>query len=273
MTALHPGTDLVRKGSIEELCGHRARALQLYRQSLNTLRAAQSAHRLSCAGEQYIDCDFFKDVYQFARDERFDEAARTAVDRNMWRFFIDATPLGSLMDGEERKAFEASLNKSVPEITLDTVFATMARLAGDGDRIFRRGLVNAFRGFYGGYKSHDGFKIGKRFLVTRLITAPPFHHINHHRIDQVRDLDRCMHVLDGKPAPGYQEGILAAIRTSLHQNTTEASTDYFQVRLFFGNGNAHFYPRRADLVECANRLIAEHYGEALGTGHSARKAA
>lgn len=269
-----PGTDLVRRDSIEELCGHRARALQLYRQALVTLRAAQEAHGRACGGSGYIGNDFLRDMRYSAPDNHFDAAARAAVDRDMWRFFIVGTPLGSLMDGEERKRFEESLRASPPEVTADTVFATMARLAGEAGAIFRRGLVTAFRRFCGDYRSHDGFKIGARFVIPGLVTgAGRFYYLNHYREDSVRDLDRCMHVLDNQPAPDHQQGILAAIRSALAAGNAEAHTEYFRVRIFRGNGNVHFYPLRADLIEKANRLIAEQCGEALGAAHSARRAA
>jgi|GEM_PF-2662357 len=82
-----------------------------------------------------------------------------------------------------------------------------------------------------------------------------------------------MHVLDGKPTPDYQQGVSAAIRSEIAGNKgAEVTTEYFRVRLFYGKGSAHFYPLRTDLVERANRLIAEHYGETLGAGHAARAA-
>lgn len=261
-------TDLVRKDSIEELCGHRARALQLYRQAAEFLEAARAAHGRACGNKEYISNDFLRDMRYGCEPGRFAASAQDCIDRDMWRYFIVGTPLGSLMDAAEKRKFEDSLKgKDVPEVTPDNVFATMARLAGDADAIFRRGLVNAFRGFCGDYRSHDGFKIGKRFIVTNLVCG--WGYLNHYRDDAVRDMDRCMHVLDGKETPDYQQGILAAIRTAIAAKERAASSDYFRVN-WFGNGNAHFYPLRSDLVERANKLIAEHYGETLGAGPDAR---
>lgn len=264
-------TDLVRKDSIEELCGHRARALQLYQQAVDTLRAAQSAHRMACAGKGYVTTEFLRDVHRVSTwDAEMGEMARRAVDLDMWRYFIIGTPLGSLMDAQEKKEFERSLEKDAPEVTPDTVFATMARLAGDAGVILRRGLVNAFQGFSPDFRSHDGFKIGDRFVVRYLITGQGrYRYLNHYIEDRLHDIDRCMHVLDGKPAPDHQQGIRAAIRTGLASQATEATSDYFRVR-WFKNGNAHFYPLRADLVRQANKLIAEHFGEAIGAGPDAR---
>lgn len=269
---LSNSTDLVRKDSIEELCGHRARALQLYSQALECLEAAQKAHKLACGGKEYTSSDFLRDL-RYTHKDSFTANARRGVDQDMWRYFIVGTPLGSLMDTEEKRKFEDSLKHEAPEVTPDTVFATMARLAGDADAIFRRGLVNAFRGFCGDYRSHDGFKIGKRFIINHLITPGNDRHryVSHYRDSQVQDMDRCMHVLDGKPAPEYQEGILAAIRTAIAARESTATGDYFKVN-WFTNGNAHFYPLRADLVERANKLIAQHFGETLGAGPDARAA-
>lgn len=263
--------DLVRKDSIEELCGHRARALELYALALSTLKAAQEAHHRACS-MSVITTDFLRDMrYTDCKDpEGFAKAARACIDRDMWRFFITGTPLGSLMDAEEKRKFEDALKDTPPEATPDTVFATMARLAGDANAIFRRGLVNAFRRFYSDFKSHDGFKIGRRFIIPNLV-QPAWCGFNHYRESEVRDIDRCMHVLDGKQEPEYQQGICAAMRTAMHDHKTEAETEYWRVRMF-ANGNAHFYPLRPDLIEKANRLIAEHYGAALGAGHSARHA-
>lgn len=262
-------TDLVRRDSIEELCGHRARALQLYKQAMDTLDEAKKAHSRACAG-RHIDTQFLRDLHYGRVDEK---SAREAVDRGMWHYLIIGTPLGSLMDAKEKSDFEESLRKDPPEITPDTVFATMSRLAGDAERIFRRGLVEAFRTFCGDYHSHDGFKIGTRFIIQNLVTGSGrFRYLNHWREDKVRDLDRCMHVLDRKPAPEYQQGILAALRTAIQTGIPGVVTgDYFRVRWHAG-GNCHFYPTRPDLVELANKMIADHYGEALGAGPGVRGA-
>lgn len=268
-----PGTDLVRKDSIEELCGHRARAFQLYQQAVDTLKEAGKAHALAVAGG-HTDNQFLRDMH-YGAGPHFADSVRNSVDRDMWRYFIDATPLGSLMDAEERRNFEDSLKKdSVPDITPENVFATLSRLAGDANMIFRRGLVNAFRLFCGDYHSHDGFKIGSRFLITHLVSGGrKWASLNHYQEPKVQDIDRCMHVLDGKPSPTHMQGVLAAIRTGMRAGSDEVKSDYFKVRLYYGNGNAHFYPLRTDLVEKANKLIASHYGEALGAGHAARHAA
>jgi hypothetical protein len=83
----------------------------------------------------------------------------------------------------------------------------------------------------------------------------------------VLDLDRVFHVLDGKVAPDYQQGLGAAIRETMarRDGTMQCESDYFRAR-WFKNRALHLWMKRADLVERANRLIAEHFGETLGAG-------
>ena len=161
-------------------------------------------------------------------------------------------------------------------MTPDTVFATMARLAGDGEKIFRRGLVEVFRHLSRDYQSHDGFKIGDRVVLTGMVTSygAGWYNMNHYREGTLQDLDRCFHVLDGKPAPEYQQGLCAAFRTSLAKKdgNNEFATEYYRVR-WFKNGNAHLWFLRSDLVERANRMIADHFGEALGVRPGTKGAA
>lgn len=270
------GTDLVRRDSIEELVGHRQRALDLYAQMLRTLEAARTAHKLACGGSTYITNDFLRDLQYKETPERFATDVRKGVDRDMWNAFMTNTPLGSLMDKKERQSFTDSLDKDPPEITIDTVFASLSRLAADGGMIFRRGLVEVFRSLSHEFYSHDGFKIGARMVLTGMVSywGGGYMGMNHYREPTLRDMDRCFHVLDGKPAPDHQQGLCAELRTAL-RDTPKADTietPYFRVR-WFKNGNVHLWFLRDDLVEMANKLIAEHFGEVLGAGPSARNAA
>lgn len=286
MQAKPYGTDLVRRDSIEELCGHRERALDCYNRAFALLLDGLDAHRRASPGKSYVTGVSGRpgDLLARPRPEntaRFAAAVQCNIDQDMWRTFITGTPLGSLMDAEEREAFNREVEKNPPEVTPDTVFATMARLAGDAELIFRRGLVNAFGKLCRAYRSHDGFKIGDRVVLPCAVSVYSYGR-NHCSVsfssrweDEVRDVDRVMHVLDGKPAPDYQQGICAAMRDAMHNGRGEplwtAETEYFRAK-WFKNGNVHLWFKRADLVERANKLIAEHYGEALGAGPDAASA-
>ncbi len=267
---MNPQTGIVRKSSIEELCGHRARALALYQQVADTLTAAKQAHARACVGKSTINAPG-TNLLRWEDAESYLKAARENIDRDMWRAFLVNTPLGSLMDVKERKAFEEALHDPA-ECTPETVFATMDRLRAESGLIFRRGLVNAFSTLSRDYRSHDGFKVGPRVVLEYVISAERFGsgpkwwvRLHSGAEERLRDIDRVMHVLDGKHGPEYSQGLCQAMREAMQMEGQrwEVTTPYFRVK-WFRNGNAHLHFLRDDLLLKANRLIAEHYGMAVG---------
>lgn len=262
-------TGIVRKDGIEALCGHRARALELYALAVTNLREARAAHARACVGNSYPSSVPVDKLSPY-RDDDFIREARELVDRDIWKGLLSNSPLGSLMDTEERKLFDESL-KNPPEVTPETVFATMDQLRSQGAFIFRRGLVNAFQNLSRKYKSHDGFKIGDRLILEWIVDVTFYGkrkfwtRLYSQAESRLRDIDRVFHVLDGHPGPDYQQGLCAAIRTAMGATPIEwqVRTPYFHVK-WHKNGNAHFAFLRRDLVTAANRLIAEHYGMAVG---------
>jgi hypothetical protein len=279
-------TGIVRKDSIEELCGHRDAALSLYAQAFELFKAARAAHARACVGYPHISAAV-TDPFRFIRAEdggaRYAGEVRPHLDRDMWRALLVNTKLGSLMDEQERKAFDKGL-ENPPEISAETVFATLSRLAAEGDAIFRRGMVEAFRSLSNDYRSHDGFKIGPRMVVRRVVDVTPFRGDKGKRSLWVRlstsgeqrlqDVDRVLHILDGKAPPERLQGICQAMREAIPNEGMgpgEAETPYMRVR-YFQNGNGHLWILRDDLREKANLLIAEHYGAALGDNTNRRAA-
>jgi len=260
--------DIVRRGSVEQLIGHRDRAIDLYTRAAAMLADAKAAHVLACGGNPYVDTAFLRESqYSLPQGDKMRTTAATAIDRDVWRHIMKATNLGSLMDAEAKKQFEDDLTKNPPACTVDNIRATVEGMLGNADGIFRRGLVNAFRTLSREHKSNDGFKIGKRAIWHSGVTYRDGlgFYLNHYREDEIRDVERCFHVLDNKPTPTHQEGIAATMRTIMRdsKDTNEATTDYMMAR-WHKNGTVHLTFARPDLVTRVNRLIAEHYGAALG---------
>lgn len=278
-------TDLVRKDSIEELIGHRHRALDMYLQGFRMMVAAVEAHRRACVGLSHItglhwEALRFVHMETRQRDEDdFMAKQRAAVDGDMWRALLVNTNLGALMDKQERDAFEKGLTNP-PEITAETVLATFQRLAGDAQTIFRRGLAEAFRYLSPNHKSNDGFQIGERMVVRRVVTVTPINggkpwvRTDTWGEQLLRDVDRCLHVLSGRPPPGNMQGITQAVYEAVRADRWDAETDLLRVK-WFKNGNGHLWIKSADLRRDVNHQLALHYGDALGSaqGNTRRNAA
>lgn len=255
-------TELVRRETVEELCAKRLEALDMYQQGLELLKKAELMHAKAAPGVQTHGCpnQIFV-TYTESQDWR--EKMRKEVDRDLWRHLMKASQIWSLMDATERKKFDRELDDNPPPATPDTIAATLARLVGDAGAMFNRGLVKAFQELSRDYRSNDGFKIGKR-VVMEFVFSPVFDSFSSRAEEELRDVDRVMHVLDGKPAPEYQEGLTAAMRMAfrVRPRVREVTTPYWRCK-WFKNGNAHLYPLRQDLIDKANRIIAEHFGMTL----------
>src|SRR3990167_7614333 len=168
-------------------------------------------------------------------------------------YLIDRTGMSDLMDKTAKDALYESLCGAVPEVTGENVYATLSTLARDRGLIFRRGLAVAFSGLDRRFKSHDGFKIGARVVLTHLFDA--FGHWNWHSCtwDTLADIERVFAVLDGaRPSLGTLRAAIDRDRGhgfSPRQSVTEST--YFRVRTF-KNGNAHLWSTDDALVDRVN---------------------
>ncbi len=269
---------LIRRATVDELAAHRGTALRLYAEGLDTLQRARKAHALAAPRSHITDWpDDMGRRLRWDGPEKIVTELTASVDRDMWRYLIDATSLGSMMDREERQRFEVSLRDAPPEATPESMLATVERLTSEAGTIFIRGLVNAFARFCRDYKSNDGFKIGERVVVEGGVTWDIHFgkfRLNYYKEPDLMDLDRVVRVLHGQPAPTYEVGLCASLRTAFEtfvtaggrKPVTTLETDHWRAR-WFKKGTLHLAIRDDDVRRRANRMIAEHYGEALPEGH------
>jgi len=170
------------------------------------------------------------------------------------------------MDATAKEAFELQLQgDDVPEVSEDTVRATFASLFEDADTIFKRGIAMAFSKLDRRFKSHDGFKLGARVVITRAFDTTFGSTTYGHSWDTIGDIERAFAVLDGV-APNSR-ALERAVDESRKgggygPKQSVAETRFFRLK-GFQNGNAHLWFTRDDLVEKVNRLLSEYYGAVL----------
>lgn len=263
-------TALIRKATIEELAGHRQRALELYSAAMDLIARANEAHNK--AAPSYSFGAMFKlrgDASRSYENCTLEEITRD-IDRRMWRSIMQATNLLGLMDAKERKEFEDQVDKNPPPATPENMAATCARLMDDADSIFRRGLVNAFARLCRDYKSNDGFKVGPKTVIAYAFSVYKYGNrceIGYFNKDaEIADIDRAVHVLDGKlyerDSPTSLVQQLRNAKVDRTFSGFEAVTPYWKARAYL-NGNLHLSFRDEDLRNRVNSMIAEHYGAAL----------
>ena len=127
------GFDLIPKASIEELvrCADLAKAK--YAEARACLLEARGLHAKACVGGRASSDSKILD-YELGRSERgerFDEAVTDMINRDLWRSLIVNTPMFSLMDLDERKKFDKSLEGKPPAVTVEAIWLNVQRLIDD----------------------------------------------------------------------------------------------------------------------------------------------
>lgn len=252
-------TEIVRRASIEEIIGHRNRAIQMFDQGLDALNEAGRALARTSSQSSY-SCS------AIPREMMDQKAWRANVDRTVWNYLLYSTGLEKLMDHKAREEFRQQLEKDPPEATVDNCLATMTSLMSSADDIFRRGIATVFSKLDRRFRTHDGFKIGSKIILSNAIsTIGTWNH--YRRADElIRDVERTFCIIDKKPVPDYAGSFVYKVNGAMKWDAIACvvENDYFKARVF-QNCNLHLWFKRDDLVEQVNKLLAEHYGAALGS--------
>lgn len=194
------------------------------------------------------------------------EAFRRHLDASTWLRLLTVSGLRSLMDRTAVEQLHAELATTVPPVSEDNVRATLFGMADDAPTIFRRGLARVFIELDRRFRSHDGFKLGSRIVLTRLFDEHGYWNVHGRGREAIHDVERVFAVLDGQRS--NYEALVYAIdesRQGYGPRQGRCEGTYFRINTF-KNGNAHLWFTRDDLVERANLELAAYYGEVLPDG-------
>lgn len=190
-----------------------------------------------------------------------DRTIRLGIDSAAWQYLMSQSGLRSLMDATARETWDKAVSAGdVPEFTDANVRSTFRMLHDSRGDMFERGVVACFKALAWCYKTNLPQKFGKRIVVTHLNSSYSRKH------NEMDDLLRVMHVLDGKPEPDHRGGFGSMLRAAgldgYSAKAGECANEYLSVRTF-KNGNGHITFKRLDLIDKMNLIIAKHYPGAL----------
>jgi len=278
------------------------RAMELYEEAYASLEEAQS--KCAAAGilgrtshptialhtdRNVAEVKAFHNSIALPDREDYLRTARKLEEHATWRYVLERMGIGRFLDAEEKDKLRKQqdyiperpknsrqiidkdeMARGMPPLTVENIIATLEGLASQSDEMWKRGIANAFSKLDRRFKSHDGWKIGSRIIITRLVSETGFIHHGWTR-NTLLDIERVFLVLDGKEPREEYGGIFSEIsKRSYDAHQSEHEGDYFKVRIF-KNGNAHLWFSRKDLVTKVNKLLAEYYGEVLGDDHTEHK--
>ncbi|MDQ0422315.1 hypothetical protein J2045_003363 [Peteryoungia aggregata LMG 23059] len=291
---------IVTRQTVEQICAFRDQAIKQFSNAFEKIEEAsdaiRQAHKLwegAAPGKPGYYSNLNQEVESFSNAVSLPDrdiylrTAKRLIDVTVWTHVIQHTGIENLMDKEakdqlrsqmryvpERRGRDGEIinqdeiDRMLPEVTPENVYATLERFQADAEMIFRRGIVNVFSKLDRRFRSHDGFKVGSRMILDYLCNSDGYFSTTSDRADRLSDVERAFRVLEGNADHAGFYGIANKIyreRRNFERARSEHENAYFKVRIFM-NGNAHLWFTRKDLVERINKILAEHYGETLGDG-------
>lgn len=271
-------TGLIERNVVVELCAHRDQALKtmgdalaLMQQGLDVANEAvkQAEMAYGCATFTLDDKSKrgeYERIFERLNVQGSTEAFRQQVDARTWMNLLSRTGMESMMDRTAKDELRQSLLGNVPEVTEDNVYATLEKLRESAREIFLRGIARAFIELDRRFKSHDGFKLGDRIILTRVFSEYGGWDYRSRVGDVIVDIERVFAVIDGQ-APDARSLMDAVTRHRPGYEPMQSCTvsRYFKLR-GYKNGNAHLWFARDELVDKVNLLLAEYYGQVLPDG-------
>ncbi|WBU58589.1 DUF4942 domain-containing protein [Paracoccus sediminicola] len=270
---------LVAPLNIEAICMMRERALSEMEEAIAAIAkgyalargAAETAKGATAGHASYLHYDdnqtVEKSLYpDFDTEKTFATYKRT-LDAAIWRRIVEETRLKEIMDRTERDQLDKQMAANdMPEPTFETIRATLARLTGEANLIFQRGVARAFASLSPAFKSHDAFKINKRMIFEWVFSEGGYWSYSGHG-EQLRrtlaDVERVFSQLAGNRSYGALERAIGLSRRGGYgARQSEVESEYFLARTF-KNGNLHLWIKDEALLRKVNRVLADYYGEVL----------
>lgn len=266
---------LVPRATVQSIVAQRNATLAAYEAAFSALTVASDSvdaarKNLQAAApgrnsyNYHIDAEKVAFHYAIKLPARPDymATARKILDTEVWAHIIGITDLERLMDKRAKDQLRQQLIAEPPEVTEDNVYATLEQFVADADTIFRRGIAECFSNLDRRFRSHDGWRIGSRVILTYAFDSWGSWNYHRNHQDTFADIERVFLTLDSRPLPAVCEIThkMSESRMGGHgPRQSEIETDYFLIRAY-KNGNAHVWFKRDDLLDQVNRLLGEYYG-------------
>jgi len=271
------GTQVVPSVSIENLVNQRDAVLERLAQIIDMINeTAAIAARANVGFPTFCTSPshYSRSVEQRINGAYMDRSAevlehmRKEVDGAGWQYLMGESGMRSLMDAKAREQWDKQIEgKDMPPLTVDNIRGTFRMLHDSRGEIFERGVINVFKGLAWDYKTNLPQKFGKRIVLTYIrsaVTGPgtSLGWPNMRHCDELDDLMRVFHVLDGKAEPDHRQGTYKLLHMFANTTDPDVENEYVRIKQY-KNGAGHVTFKRPDLVDQMNRIIAKHYPGAL----------
>lgn len=263
-------TDVICSTSIERIVTGRNTALTQIETLIHQLDDISTLTR-SIGGKTALDWamkqDFRCGCWLMEKTETAMKVITRNMDRGIWRDLMKKSGMLSLMDAQARDQWDRNLEgDEIPAISEANILSTFEQLHQSKDEVFERGIINIFKGLSWDFKTNSPCSFTKKMIINSLVVYNRWGYsmCGGWRRDQLADLERMLHLLDGKPIPDNRGDVTTRLmdHVSLQKASHIYEDDYFSIR-YFQKGTGHITFKRPDLVDKMNDIVAKHYPSML----------
>ncbi|VEE73825.1 DUF4942 domain-containing protein [Yersinia pseudotuberculosis] len=264
-------TDVICSTSIERIITVRNTALvqiDALIHQLEDISAITNSIGGGIAKDWAMRQDFRCGSWLMEKTETGMKAITRNLDRSIWRDLMLKSGMLSLMDAQARDQWYRNLEgDNIPAISEANILSTFEQLHQQKDDVFERGVINLFKGLSWHFKTNSPCQFGKKIIMSNLVSCNQWGFTLNHgsRRDQLADLERMLHLLDGKAIPDNRGDVTSRLYEHIRANPHIAKVyedDYFSIK-YFMKGSAHLKFRKLSLIDKMNAIVAKHYPDVL----------
>ena len=246
-------TELATKKQIEDVIRLRNESIKRYQGALESLASIET--NLKTLGE-YIMPHQRRDLADL-------KSFQKELDANLWKYCFDKLGVFTVMNSKNIDKLRKEIDTNTPELSTENIEATITKLYDNRMKYFVEGIIDTFRNLAKGYKTNEkeSFKIPNK-CITGWMIEPRYSkglQLRYSSQDRLSDIDRTFCILDKKEFKDRQT--ICEANSKLENNETYEN-NYFELK-GYKNSNAHIRFKRIDLLDKANQLIADYYGNTL----------
>ena len=242
-------TKIAHQLTIESIVDKRNQVLSLFNHGVESINKALELSKEIEKNGAYLSGWHNVNKDQFKKE----------FDRKIWRYLFLVSGTSQLMNADQKAEFESSMSINVPEISINTVEATLATAKKERGETFIKGLVGTLNGVCSSYKNNKSFKINKKLIFSGLNGWGEYADKMKNRMV---DIERMIHIANQEIPPK------ASLSNSIHEMIGRQDFKefkYFSVKTF-KNGNAHLVFTCEGTLNKLNNMIADYYdGSAIAS--------
>lgn len=197
------------------------------------------------------------------------EQGQALISRNGWNYVLKQSGVDALLTAKRKEQFQKSLeNGEAPVFTVGNIISLLGGLAQDSDGYFSEAVLEAWDWLKPWGWSREHYKTNQKSeyeiaskVIKGGIANPGWgdrcsFSVGHYRRDNLMDMDKVFHLLDGKGVPRYPADLVSTMQTAMAAGQDQCTTPYFRIK-WFKNGNGHIEFLRLDLLQKFNGIAGK----------------